>query len=277
MLSKESGLQLFEGETKNFSEDFQRNELVLMDKSDPRFDTVHTVPETMLAGHAEIQDARLPLEITIKKYWPNATPVRPGTEPPPGAMPSGATAGLLKDVPLTAQSPVSGNEQRNTPAALVELSDSKGRTGSFLLSPYASRGESFSLGGKEYEVLLRPKRYYYPFSVTLLKATHEQYRGTDIPKNFASRVRVQNPDHNEARETVIYMNNPLRYSGLTFFQYQMSAGELAERAGMTPSSTFQVVHNPGWLTPYVSCLMVAGGLIVQFGLHLFEFIRKKIA
>ena len=122
---------------------------------------------------------------------------------------------------------------------------------------------------------LRFIRYYYPFSLTLLKATHEQYRGTKIPKNFASRVRVQNPEHNEARETTIYMNNPLRYSGLTFYQYQMTAGEMVEEAGVTPSSTFQVVRNPGWLTPYMSCILVALGLLVQFGSHLLGFVRKR--
>jgi cytochrome c biogenesis protein ResB len=87
---------------------------------------------------------------------------------------------------------------------------------------------------------MRLTRYYYPFSLTLLKATHDKYKGTEIPKNFSSRVRINNPGTGEARETVIYMNNPLRYGGQTFYQYQMSAGEMAQRQGMTPSSTFQV-------------------------------------
>ncbi len=124
---------------------------------------------------------------------------------------------------------------------------------------------------------MRFTRHYYPFSITLLKATHQQYKGTDIPKNFASRVRVENPDRNEARETVIYMNNPLRYAGLTFFQYQMIAGEMAVKAGVRPSSAFQVVHNPSWLTPYLSCAMVASGLIIQFMSHLIGFAKKRRA
>jgi cytochrome c biogenesis protein ResB len=122
---------------------------------------------------------------------------------------------------------------------------------------------------------LRFTRFYYPFQLTLLKATNEQYRGTDIPKNFASRVRVENPGRNEARETVIYMNNPLRYAGLTFFQYQMSAGQFAESRGVRPSSTFEVVRNPSWLTPYLACVMVAAGLIIQFMSHLLGFAKKR--
>ena len=71
------------------------------------------------------------------------------------------------------------------------------------------------------------------------------------------------------------MNNPLRYSGLTFYQYQMTAGEMVEEAGVTPSSTFQVVRNPSWLTPYLSCILVALGLLVQFGSHLLGFVRRR--
>jgi hypothetical protein len=124
--------------------------------------------------------------------------------------------------------------------------------------------------------VLRFTRYYYPFNLTLLKATHETYKGRpDIPRNFASRVRVENPERTEARETVISMNYPLRYAGLTLFQYQMSAGEMAVKAGVRPSSSFQVVHNPGWLTPYLSCVMVAAGLIIQFMSHLIGFARKR--
>jgi len=71
------------------------------------------------------------------------------------------------------------------------------------------------------------------------------------------------------------MNNPLRYDGLTFFQYQMTAGEMAAKEGIRPSSVFQVVRNPGWLTPYFSCVMVATGLIIQFMSHLIGFARKR--
>ena len=54
----------------------------------------------------------------------------------------------------------------------------------------------------------------------LLKTTHEVYAGTDIPKDFRSRLLIDNPAKGEQRETEIFMNAPLRYEGLTFFQYQ---------------------------------------------------------
>jgi hypothetical protein len=102
-----------------------------------------------------------------------------------------------------------------------------------------------------------------------MEFTHEKYKGTDIPKHFASRVRLENPASKENRETVIFMNNPLRYEGATFYQASFEQGDTA--------SMLQVVRNPGWLTPYFSCVLVALGLTVQFSLHLVKFVKRRTA
>jgi hypothetical protein len=44
-----------------------------------------------------------------------------------------------------------------------------------------------------------------------------------------------------------------------------------------PVTVFQVVKNPTWLTPYLGTLVVGVGLMVQFSIHLFGFIRKRTA
>ena len=106
----------------------------------------------------------------------------------------------------------------------------------------------------------------------LLKTTHAVYPGTEIPKDFRSRVLSENPETSEKREVDIWMNNPLRYAGLTFYQYQMGKDELDRSRG---TSTLQVVRNPSWLTPYVGCLVVGLGLIVQFMIHLVAFVSKR--
>ena len=135
--------------------------------------------------------------------------------------------------------------------------------------------QAIEFNGKKFTFMMRPTRTYHPFSLTLLKATHTVYAGTDIPKDFRSRVRLQNPRTGESREVEISMNHPLRYDGLTFYQYQMTAGDLVERAGQTPSSVLQVVRNPGWLTPYIGCALVGAGLVTQFMFHLAGFISKR--
>ena len=41
------------------------------------------------------------------------------------------------------------------------------------------------------------------------------------------------------------------------------------------TSILQVVRNPSWVLPYVSCILMAIGLLTQFGIHLIGFIRKR--
>ena len=135
--------------------------------------------------------------------------------------------------------------------------------------------QSVVAGGKKFTFALRPERIYLPFSLTLLKATHTVYAGTDIPKDFRSRVQLQNPQTGENREVEISMNHPLRYAGLTFYQYQMTRAKRRSRPGAAPSSVLQVVRNPGWLTPYLGCALVAAGLVTQFMFHLVGFISKR--
>ena len=37
------------------------------------------------------------------------------------------------------------------------------------------------------------------------------------------------------------------------------------------------MHNPSWLTPYLSCVLVAAGLLVQFLGHLIPFLKRRLA
>src|SRR5690606_8994401 len=118
--------------------------------------------------------------------------------------------------------------RRNLPYAVFEVIAKNGTSvGTWLVSPWLVDQE-LPIDGKTFRTAFRFERHYHPFSVTLLKTTHEVYRGTDIPKNFQSRVRINNPQTGEAREVDIYMNNPLRYAGYTFFQYQMGRDEHRE-------------------------------------------------
>lgn len=194
----------------------------------------------------------------------------------PGATDSGAGKSFMK----IALPEAKDMDTRNMPFAVVELVEDGKSLGEFLVSPYLN-DQTFTAGGRTWRTALRWTRSYHPFSVTLLKTTHEIYPGTitrnnpqGIPKNFQSRVRVSNPKTGENREVDIYMNNPLRYGGLTFFQYQMGRDEIANNVG---TSTLQVVRNPGWITPYLGCIIVGVGMTWQFMAHLLGFIAKRNA
>jgi hypothetical protein len=127
--------------------------------------------------------------------------------------------------------------------------------------------KNYSESGRADELQLQSKRFYLPFSLHLLEFRHDVYNGTDIPKNYSSRLLLDRPDTGEHREVLISMNNPLRCAGRTLYQ----AGFDADDQG----TILQVVKNPGWLTPYLACGLITMGLIVQFLSHLIPFLRRR--
>ncbi len=64
------------------------------------------------------------------------------------------------------------------------------------------------------------------------------------------------------------MNHPLRYSGLTFYQAGFDNND--------QMTILQVVKNPSWLAPYISCALLVLGMLVQFGMHLVSFVRRRV-
>lgn len=159
----------------------------------------------------------------------------------------------------------------NVPYAVVELVQGEESLGTWLFSPWLGPQE-IRLGETVWHAEFRPVRIYHPFTVQLLRTTHEVYRGTDIPKNFQSRIRIEHPARGERREVDISMNSPLRYEGLTFYQYQMGRDEAAANVR---TSVLLAVRNPAWIGPYVGCILVAGGMSYHFLLHLVGFIGRR--
>ena len=91
--------------------------------------------------------------------------------------------------------------------------------------------------------------------------------GTDIPKNFSSTIRLVDPEQGIDREVKIWMNHPLRYRGDTYYQASFSQDE--------KGTVLQVVKNPSWLIPYISCVVVTLGLLLQFGMGLKRSLKRR--
>jgi hypothetical protein len=265
VLSVESAMRMEHGETKSYSEDFHAIELVLIDTSNPDRDRVVSVPGSWLRPDATFDLPATPFRMRVKDFWVNADILNTSAH---GALPSGANQGAGNGRYVLPLAPTYKMNERNLPAATVELSHNGGSVGSWLVS-HLLLPQPVEHEGRSFRIALRPKRHYKPFSLTLLDLRHDVYQGTQIPKNFSSRVRILNPGTGEDREVLIYMNNPLRYSGLTFYQYQMAA------EGPVRASTLQVVRNPGWITPYLACLLVGFGMTLHFVIHLMAFLRKR--
>ncbi len=255
-------LRLSQGDTKNYAESYRFNELAITDTTDPKFDDVVTIPEAMLARHESVQHPKLPFRVVTRAYYPNSS-----LQPRAAGTPSLATAGLGLNVDAVPQPVTYKQDETNTPTAYVEFSVPDAPPGTFLVSTGLVGPQRFDYAGRSWSITLRPRRIYMPFSLTLLKFSHDRYAGTDIPKNFSSRVHVATPDGRDDREVLIYMNSPLRYAGLTFYQ---AGFENNDR-----TTILQVVRNPSWILPYVACGLMALGLVSQFGIHLVGFVQKK--
>jgi len=297
MLAREMQMHFDEGQTRSYSESATDSELVFQTG-----DEVTAIPVKLLNAGDELKIDTLPFAIRVKAFWKNSNPSfrAPMMR---NAAPL-ATNGLALSFDFRQLPDVKSMDEHNVPTALIELIGPNGSLGTWVISDWAGddalveairndyasqmgadmarkitaelvQPQSVELGGKPFTFVLRPTRYYQPFSLTLLKATHTVYPGTDIPKDFRSRVRIENATTGEKREVEISMNHPLRYGGLTFYQYQMDAGQVAQQAGRTPSSVLQVVHNPSWLTPYIGCAMVGAGLVIQFLMHLTGFVSRR--
>ena len=259
-------LRLDQGQSKNYAESYRNVELVLTDTTDPKFDEVVAIPEKPLARLETVQHPKLPFRVAVKTYFPNATLAMRGPMQP--ADPSApATQGVRPQVLATLQPLTYKQDERNIPAAYIELIGPDGSLGTWLVSPLLDEPQRFAFAGRNWKIALRFVRSYQPYTLTLLKFSHDRYAGTDIPKNFSSRIRLTTPDGRDDREVLIYMNNPLRYAGMTFYQAGFENND--------QTTVLQVVRNPSWLIPYIACALMTVGLLIQFGIHLTGFFARR--
>jgi hypothetical protein len=228
---------------------------------------VWAIPKSRIVKGKRISDPALPFDLAVLDYLPNAE-VRVLDEASGALVPPRPNdMRLLRVEPRPESSGLEGAV--DLAAAEVQVIDRQGNAVGqpILLAQHNLRPVRITVPAdgqtRAFDLYLRFRRIYRGYALTLLDARHDRYLGTDIPKNFSSRVRLFDPSHGEDREVLIRMNEPMRYRGEAFYQYQMTAA-----AGQ---SVLQVVSNPGWLVPYVSCLMVALGLAVQFGRGLARF------
>src|SRR6266436_4413479 len=236
LFAVESHVRLTNGDTKNYSEDLRETELAVIDTTGEDLDQVTAIPESVLRHSRVINHWSLPFRIVVKSFYQNSR-LKMLSKAGEGARPiANQGPGAMIAVQLAPRAIAS--EERDVPSAAIEiLPKDGGSLGTWLVSDALGAPQTFACGGRTWMIRLRPSRYYKPYSVTLQKFTHEKYAGTVIPKNFSSKVTLVDPDDS--------------------------------------ATILQVVHNPSFIAPYVACVTVAIGLLVQFGFHLVGFSRQR--
>lgn len=282
----ETQMPIYEGQDQaiDWAQDVRETELAIIDPADPNNEQVWAVRQKALMRAAEtgetLRAEGMPFGIKVERWVTN------GIVQPTGPMdtrPAPATHGLAQTdrYRLFEQKESSGaTAGSDFNAAIVRIiGDNNTDLGQYLVSvlmqEQIQRGlthrflrQAVTVGeDKTYDISLRFRRYQKAYAVALEDFRHDLYPGTNTPKNFSSDIILSDAGAGVERPAHIKMNEPLRYAGETFFQ----ASWLPDDSG----TVLQVVRNPGWTIPYISCIVGGLGLTVHFVLSLMKFGGKE--
>lgn len=228
------------------------------------------IPESILvdaeAKDKPIQDPQLPLSVRVDKWMDNSTLATPDFN---SKDPTDLTWNVMEDDPVT------GTEQsEDRPSAVVTFYRGDQRVAQHTLSTWPMfQPVSVEVDGEVWDVSLRFKHNYLPYSIQLHDFRNDQFTGTTIPSNYSADLRLAADALGDTRDTFIKMNQPLRYDGKAFFQ----AGFFSQPMNRNLGTILQVADNPGAWVPYLSCVIVTLGLTLHFVLSLIQFGRRANA
>ena len=284
----EEQLTIYEGQTVNYAQDIRAVELAVVDRNlpgDDQHDAEVTIPlvkngqDSQFLEAKTIQSDQLPFDILIEQYFYNSAVGSRGAK----ADSNPATKG--KGISLRAKQ-AKINSGTNSGGAVDQASayvkfldkESGADLGTYLLSQSVLIGrdrdlikleEEIEVGDKKYDVSLRYARHYKPYAVSLIDFRKDDYHGSTMVKNYSSDVYLVDESKDVDRKIHISMNNPLRYSGETFYQSSWRPDHLGRE-----TTILSVVTNRGWMIPYVACMIVATGMLAHFLLTLIRFLRR---
>lgn len=259
MMAVESHLTLSEGQTGHYTTSYDKWEIAAWTVRGDTSDVVAYTDDVLKPGAVLKLDPH-PAKLTVKTYYSNAA-----------AFTSMATGGLM---PYINASRIASMEPRkpekeapeNSPGVIATLHVEGEEDRDILLYGLERNPLAFTIGDERVFLQLRRRNYPLDFSITLVDFIRTLHPGTDVAKGFESDIELH--ADGTTRPLKIWMNNPLRHDGYTFYQASFaidSEGEI---------STFAVVTNPGRLIPYISSLMVFFGMLLHFALHFLGYVKR---
>ncbi|KAA5544466.1 cytochrome C biogenesis protein [Roseiconus nitratireducens] len=278
----EQRISLVEGASTNSLINLDKVELAFINSQEGK-DEVTAIPGSRLEQASRtgdlIQDPSLPVDVKVLNYFENSDLTDPKPDNP-------ATVGLGKQVQATPARKRGGTDSEvNVAAAYVQLidKDSGKPLETHLVSQMLSDRETLIPDGSakdvfdtvrvddtDYKLGLKYHREVKPYWVQLEDVQRRNYSGTETPRDYSSYIRIVDPETGEDRRERVWMNNPLRYRGETFFQSSYTA-----LPGGKELTGLQVVRNSGWLIPYVACSIMALGMLAHFLGTLKRFVGRR--
>lgn len=279
----ESQMTILEGETSNFSRDIRSVEFAVIDRSGQSEDLVTVVPGSLLSkAGAQVRDPRLPFDLEVLAFYRNSDVRGLRSFGPNEKIPDNpATRGIGDSVVAVPVENVKGTDtggRVDVPSLYVKLLSKSGEElGVWLTSSIFDlsdgrfgQTQQVSVDGKNYDIALRFVRHYNPYFITLNDVQKQDYKGTSKVKDYSSYITLRSPEEDLEFDYRIWMNNPMRFAGKTFYQSNYGVVE-----GGREFTTLQVVDNIGWMTPYVSCMIVWFGMMYHFGQTLLRYLARR--
>ncbi len=279
----EQRLSLVEGQSSNTLVNLDQVELTLIrEEGDNQFVTAIPAARLRSALRSEkpIDDDSLPVEVRVLAFYENST--LKDVDPSENLANTGV--GLqVRAVEMSKSGGTSG--ELNLASAYVELldKDSGDSLGKYLVSQLLSDREMLvpdgtakdvfddvAVDGKTYNLGLKLHREVKPYWVQLEDVRQVNYSGTATTRDYSSFIRIVDPATGEDRRERVWMNNPLRYRGETFYQ-----SNYTPLPGGKEMTGIQVVRNSGWLIPYVACSITALGMLAHFFGTLTRFLKRR--
>ena len=269
-IAKEAVMILREGETINYLQDTGTIELAVTDSSAADTDDVVVIPESLITDGSSIKYRDLPFDIRVVKVLKNSTVLQHRAK-----KEDHETAGMARFWKAINKRSSTGTDikaEANLASIYIQLFDKekKQSLGTHLATQHLIP-DSVVVDNIKYEISLRFKRTYTPYSMHLVDVDAEMYKGTTTPKDYSSQLQLVDIDRNIRQDVRIWMNNPLRFAGQTFYQ----SGYFKDPRTGEETTTLQVVTNTGWMIPYVSCMIVGVGMLAHFSVILLRFLRNR--
>ena len=273
----EERMALVEGQSSSMALRTDETELAVIQPDDATNDRVTVIAGRLLkarSGGESIVADGIPFDVRVISYFPNSSVIRVGP-----VAPNLATMGIGKRWLATDKAPEGGaSSKTNIASAYVQLRNREtgADLGTFLVSQFLNDQAQIFMGGggdevdtvtvddTPFQLQLRYRREYKPYSITLTDVRRINYGASETPRDYSSYVTFTDTATKAQQDGRIWMNNPVRYRGETFYQSQYSQVELPNgtRSEMTG---LQVVENAGWLIPYVACVLALWGMLAHFG------------
>ena len=273
--NEEQRMMIREGQTVSTAIDIREIEFVAINQEDPEVDQIIVVPGEQLRSGDWINHPDLPFQLKCDSYLRNARLIRNS-----GSTTNEATTGVgtvWLAAPVDAGIGTDAKQVADSAAAYVSLRDKSGESGENLgtymvaqIAYDAGMVDSVEVDDQSWQIGMRFKTAYKPYSMTLNDVQAEYYLSTETPRWFASEVTLDDSRTGTSSEQRIWMNNPLRYADETFYQSNYER----DKSG-SEITVLQVVRNQGWMIPYVCCMFTVIGLVAQFGSSLTSHLEKQ--